>query len=168
MEGMHSIQARMSKNDPRLYNVNRDIAHNFKEVATYVANRLEDELWPELADLLRSRGVTEDDLGNACESFVLFVGTGASDPDVDMPEALQKAGWHKLKPEAQIAVMAVLGTVILGMQFAGVREATLGGDGPAMSIREIVGEHGGLAEELVSRRRSGLCGWLCTLFRKRL
>ena len=36
-----SLQAQLSKNDPRLYNPNRDVAHNFATVVTEVADRLE-------------------------------------------------------------------------------------------------------------------------------
>ena len=133
----HSIQARFSEADPRLYNVNRDVAHNFKQVANMVAGRLEDRLWPALAGVLDREHITDDDLGIACQAFCLFVATSAENPDEDMSQAMWRSGWFDVKPVAQVAVMAILGTVLLGYHFAGVREATLAGQGPAMELKDL-------------------------------
>jgi hypothetical protein len=147
-----SIQARMSKEDPRLYNVNRDVAHNFERVAQLVAGRLEDELWPELSDILKREGVNQEDLGEACQAFIKFVATGFEDPKADMAMALDRCGWMKVKPGAQVAVMACLGTVIIGMHHAGVREATLGGEGPAMTLKQLT-DYGEQSSKLITQGR---------------
>jgi len=131
-----SLQARLSENDPRLYNVNRDVAHNFEYVANLVAGRLEDGLWPELDHLVRKHNISMDDLGEACQAFCLFIGAGVEQSN-DMQEALDESGWFKVKPAAQVALMATLGTVILGMHFSGVREATLNGEGPAATLSQV-------------------------------
>ncbi len=148
----NSIQARMSKEDPRLYNVNRDLAHNFQRVAEMVAGRLEDELWPDLAAILKREGINQYDLGAACESFCIFVGSSFERPEEDMTQALERCGWMQLKPGAQVAVMACLGTVVLGMHFAGVREATLGGEGPAMSLKALH-DYGKQSSALITESR---------------
>jgi hypothetical protein len=132
-----NLQARVSERDPRFYNINRDVAHNFKLVARHVAARLEDGAWPELNELLQARQVTQDDLGLACQAFCLFVATSIEDPQADMEAALDRCGWSQVKPEAQVAVMAYLGTVLLGMHFAGVREVTFGGQGPALELADL-------------------------------
>lgn len=133
-----SLQARLSQNDPRLYNANRDLAHNFQMIAKLVAGRLEDRVWPELTTLLDKHGVTDDELGAACQAYCLFVGSQADDPHETMLAGLDRSGWLRVRPEAQVAVLAVLGTVVLGIQYAGVREATLGGEGPAATLHEVI------------------------------
>lgn len=132
-----SIQARMSKEDPRLYSVNRDVAHNFGDVMQIVADRLEGEAWPELAELLKRHNVTQDELGEACKALCLFVCQATDVPKENMLDCLTRHGWFKIQPEAQIAITAVLGTVILGYYFAGVREATLGGEGPVLRYQDL-------------------------------
>ena len=134
----HSIQARMSEKDPRLYNVNRDLAHNFEFIVKLVAGRLEDDLWPELAELLKDRGVSQSELGEACVAYCRFIATEVKDPKEGVQEAMERSGWFQVRPEAQIAFMALLGTVVSGIQFHGVREATLGGEGPAQTLPELL------------------------------
>ena len=47
-----------------------------------------------------------------------------------MPVSLESSGFFKCKPAAQVAVLAMLGTCYAGIQHAGIRDATLDGDGP--------------------------------------
>jgi hypothetical protein len=54
-----------------------------------------------------------------------------------MSEALARCGWYNVPEAAQVAYMAYLGTVLSGYFFAGVREATLGGVGPAQSLQDL-------------------------------
>jgi len=42
------------------------------------------------------------------------------------------------KPAAQIAVMAMLGTCYAGIQYAGIREASVGGEGPMYTVAELI------------------------------
>jgi len=124
----------MSENDPRLYNVNRDVAHNFEQVAKLVFNRLQNRLWPELEEVISSAELTDEEMGQAVEAFALFLASAKDEMRTDMAEALEKAGWFRCKPAAQVAIMATLGTVTLGFHFAGIREATLAGSGPALTL----------------------------------
>ena len=139
----NSLQARLTENDPRLYNVNRDLAHNFGTIAKIVAARLEDKAWPELAQIMEHHDVTMDELGEACQAYCLFLGSqmevpeGEKIPSADMEALLTDAGWFKVRPAAQVAFMATLGTVVTGIHFAGIREATLAGEGPAMTLQDI-------------------------------
>jgi len=132
-----SLQARMSEGDKRLYNPSRDVAHNFKEVLSLVASRLEDEKWPELAELLHRENVSMDDLGEACACYCRYVAYGAEDPKKPMQESLIDCGFFKCKPAAQIAVMAMIGVCYAGIQHVGIREATIGNEGPLLSVKEL-------------------------------
>jgi hypothetical protein len=129
----------MSSDDRRLYNPSRDVAHNFQAVLHLVADRLEDRSWPELAELLDREGVTLDDLGEACGSYCLYVASAAQTPEVSMPDALRASGFFQCKPAAQVAVMAALGTCFSGIQHAGIREATIGGEGPLYTVNDLLG-----------------------------
>ena len=132
-----SLQARLSANDDRLYNVYRDIGHNFADVMREVAARLEDERWAELREVLVRDDITMDDLGEACQALCLFVTIAVEKPEESMGEVLSRSGWHAILPPAQIAVTAILGTVMMGYYFSGVREATLGGVGPALKAQDL-------------------------------
>lgn len=133
-----TMQARMSADDRRLYNPSRDVAHNFKDVMNLVAARLEDEVWPELTALLKREAVTMDDLGEACGSYCRYLASAVEEPNLPMQQSLDKAGFLNCKPAAQIAVMALIGSCYAGIQFAGVREATINGEGPLQSVGDLL------------------------------
>lgn len=133
-----SMQARMSANDPRLYNPARDVAHNFHEVAKLVAERLEDGVWPELAQLLGREGITLDALGEACGAYCNYIGSAAYHPEWKMEEALAISGFLNCLPAAQVAVLAMYGVCYAGIQFAGVREATVADSGPLHDVAELI------------------------------
>ena len=133
-----SIQARMTANDPRLYNPSRDVAHNFQHVMELVASRLEDQTWPELDSLLRREEVTLDDLGAACGAYCTYLASAKTDPLLAMHSSLEQCGFFKCKPAAQVAVLALIGTCYAGIQYAGIREATLGGEGPMQTVGDLM------------------------------
>jgi hypothetical protein len=132
-----SIQARLSKEDPRLYNPNRDVAHNFRQVIERVAGRLEDKLWPDLTAILKREKVSMNDLGDACAALCKFIVPDSDEMKLSMQECLDRSGWFRTPGGAQVAVMAILGTVLLGYHFAGVREATIQGEGPVLSLQGL-------------------------------
>jgi len=132
-----SLQARLSENDPRLYNSYRDVAHCFGDVMREVAARLEDRRWPELDAILTKEGITMDQLGDACAAACTFVQTATELPKEKMHEALERSGWWKVPAPAQMALCAMIGTVMFGYFYAGVREATLGGQGPCQTFQDL-------------------------------
>lgn len=133
-----TLQARMSEGDRRLYNPSRDVAHNFKDVLQLVAARLEDSKWPELAVLLERENVSMDDLGEACACYCNYVAAGFNDPKKSMQDGLVSSGFFECKPAAQVAVMAMIGVCYAGIQHVGIREATVGGEGPLMSVEDLL------------------------------
>lgn len=141
-----SLQGRMTANDPRYYNPNRDVAHNFVDIMSRVSARLEDNQWPELGEILEREAVTIDDLGEACAAYCTFMGTAPAEGDnqVTMAESLRNAGFFACKPGAQVAIMAMLGTVYAGVAYQGIREATIGDSGPLKDIHALLDS----AEEL--------------------
>ena len=130
-------QMRMSADDRRWYDVNRDVVHHFKWLAARVSDRMHERDWPELFTLLDARGVTIHDLGAAHGAFMRFVIDVLKHPDDTVEDALVRSGWGAAKLEARIAVMALIGLQSTGMYFHGVRAATLDGE-RADDVRELV------------------------------
>lgn len=150
-----STQAKLLKpHDPRLYSPNRDPAHNFDYVVKALAGRVEDGTWPELTRLAAADGVTMDDLGQGCQVLCHYVMGALDDKKETMAQALARSGWLDLRPTVRIVLMAYLGTIWLGIQWAGVREATLGGEGPLMGYADLIAFGNRQAEYMrMSRRR---------------
>lgn len=134
---MGSMQARMTQGDPRLYSPNRDVAHNFEFVIQEVAECLETGKWPALTRLAAEKGVTDVELGKCCEALCKFVIVQTDNPKESMGACLGRCGFLDLPETARIVVMAYLGNIILGMHWAGVREATLNKEGPALTYRKL-------------------------------
>jgi hypothetical protein len=130
------LQARLTKDDQRLYNPGRDLAHCFDQVIMEVAERVEGETWPALTELAANNGLSPEDLGRACQCLCRFVAAPPC-PGESMAGGLAQCGFLELHPSARVVVMAYMGTVVLGMNWAGVREATLGGVGPAQTYGRL-------------------------------
>lgn len=145
------LQARMSEGDPRLYNVNRDVAHNFDFVITTVAERLEAGGWPIAGEIAKAHGVTDEELGKACQALCVFV-AGQMDRRESMAQGLERSGFLAVHPVARLLVTAHLGNVTLGIHWAGVREATMGGEGPAMAYQDLA-NRGAECSKLMGRPR---------------
>lgn len=132
-----TIQARMSKDDSRLYDVNRDVAHNFESVITEVCKAIDTRRYLPVHELADAAGVTDEMLGKACQSLCLFMAVQADNPDETMPQCLERSGFFKVHPIARVVVMTYVGQVILGYHWRGVRDATLGGVGPAKELKKM-------------------------------
>lgn len=133
-----TIQARMAAEDPRLYNPSRDVAHNFQKVMELVAGRLEDNAWPELDEILKREGVTLDDLGEACGAYCKYLTIAVTAPEMSMHAGMELSRFFDCKPAAQVAILAMIGTCYAGIQFGGIREATIGGKGPMETIGDVI------------------------------
>lgn len=156
-----SLQARFSPNDDRLYSTNRDLAHCFGPVMSLVLERVRTLDWPALVKLAKDQGVTDDDLGKGCKALTDFVASSSDLPKESMAQGLARCGWFGLPDAVRVILMAHLGTVILGMHWGGVREATLGGVGPALGLRELrwLGRQSALLMKLPWWRRKLLLAW---------
>lgn len=159
-----SMQARLSEGDRRLYSVNRDIAHNFKAVISLVMKRFDSDAWPELTAMLAREKVSMAEVDRALSSYCSYVASGATDPKLPMVEALRDSKFLDCHPAAQVAVMAMLGTAYAGIQFAGAREATVGGEGPLMSLSDLL-QHARKFQRYagMSRIRRKLVAWRAKL-----
>lgn len=153
-----SLQAKMAQpHDPRLYSPNRDVAHNFDYVIMEVAKRCELQPWSILQTIAMAYEVSQEDLGRACQCLCLFVMTNTADRKESMAQGLSRCGFFDLKPAARVIVMTYMGTIALGMHWAGVRETTLGGNGPLLDYHNLV-SHG--RRLMILMRMPGWKRWL--------
>lgn len=134
---MSSLNARMSQSDPRLYNVNRDVAHNFDFVIQEVAKCMEEQRWRTLTTLAKTHQISDFELGRTCEALIKFIGVQVDNPKESMAACLARCGFLDLPEMARVIVMAYLGNVTLGIHHSGVREVTLDGVGPALTYRKL-------------------------------
>ena len=132
-----SMQARMSQSDPRLYNPNRDVAHNFEFVIMEVSKCIEMGKWPALVNYAAEYKISDEVLGRCCEALCKFVVVQADNPKESMAACLARCGFLDLPEQARVIVMAYLGNIILGMHWAGVREATLNKEGPCLTYKKL-------------------------------
>lgn len=150
-----SLQYRMSESDPRLYSPQRDVAHCFLPIMREVFSRLQHRICPELEQVLEAHALPDQALGDACEALARFI-AGAEEQMRERPtrpgegyaQELERCGWFSVPAAAQMAVMATLGMVVLGWHYAGVREATLSGEGPAMDLKTLSEEGANIARFL--------------------
>lgn len=120
-----------------LYAPARDLTYFFPDLCKRVAKSLHEQQFPDLHRWLDSQGVTSDDLGEACRAFCEYLVTSHEVPAECPNDVLERAGWFKVKPEAQIAYMYYVGTTMAGYFFKGIRDVQeLGRDAPA-SLKQL-------------------------------
>jgi len=156
---MSGLQMRTSPGDPRLYNPNRDVAHHFPSIGRMLVDRLAERRWPELIrPFLQFHGVTEAQLGEGAAALARFFNY-CVDVDVDdMRQALNKAGWFALSAPVQFTLCTVLGQLMLGVYFAGIRDATRLGDGPTADVRALLAAADEAHRILSERATDAHCG----------
>ncbi len=148
-----SMQMRANASDERYYSPNRDLAHNFHAIMGEVVKSVDEGRWPVLTDMATKAGVTRDELGRACAALCSFVEVNMNNKGESMAACLQRCGFLDINPVARVVAMAYLGNVILGFHWCGVREATLGGKGPALTYKGLAAE-GARAARLMGMSRT--------------
>lgn len=132
-----TLQARMSADDPRLYNPARDVAHCFGGTVEELLKRVQNIKWPALRDYLKAQGVPDAELGKAVAALSTFVATATLDPKEKMNGTLQRCGWYDVSDPAMIATTSLLGTILMGYFWTGAKEATVGGIGPCLENTDL-------------------------------
>ena len=132
-----SIQARLTQQDGRLYNIYRDLAHNAQDILRIAFQRLQYQQWPVLEEVLGREKVTDAQLSAAVEAMCRFVAGTQENLQVSYEDGLQSSGWFDCQPAAQVAVMAAIGTVLMGYHYAAIRDATCGEEQPALTLRSL-------------------------------
>lgn len=112
----------------RLYNPSRDLAYLYVPLLRTVADSLEDNTWAPALEVLKQHEVTMDELGEACKKYIEFFQLAASgEGSPDCVDALEKCGWFELRPVVHLAFCAVVGRLITGMTYSGIRDLNFEG-----------------------------------------
>ena len=133
--GLQQWRHRGSK-DP-YYTPSRDITQFFPDLVKMVAILLEAEVCGPLHDWCKASGVTMDDLGEAAGAYCRFMNLAHEVPEESVEEGLRRAGWFKVKPEAQVAYMYYVGTVTTGTFHRGIRDITELGGSASVSVMQL-------------------------------
>lgn len=92
-----------------------------------------------LADRESRLGPVYEDMAKALEGLAVFVAEPPKKGDT-MEGCLEASGFLAAPGYAQVAVLAILGAIMAGMYFAGSRDVTIDGKGPAEQARHLVEE----------------------------
>jgi len=81
-----------------------------------------------------------DQLGEACGAYCQYLAWAADEDkrDWSMTKAIQESGFFDCEDAAQVAVLAMIGTCYAGIQFGGIRECTVQGEGPLETIGDLM------------------------------
>jgi len=123
--------------DSRNYNVNRDVAHCARYVIEVMLARFEADSWPELTTFCQVAGASKADIAKAMSAYIKTIAE-LGDHRQKMEESLIASGWFDCPWAARVAVMAMLGVTMFGIQWQGIREATLNGVGPTLTMRHLI------------------------------
>ncbi len=118
----HAMNLRDSSG--QVYNAGRDLRQCWPAALNLVSKRFEANAWPQLTEICEAGQVGWDQLCDAMEALCDFLAKPTTDPHVTMEEALRESGWFELPVLAQMAVLAMLGTVATGQLYYAIRETT--------------------------------------------
>lgn len=133
-----TVQMRPRGSQGLFYSPARDIAYLHRDVALDVAKRLDQHLFPPLHAWLETAGVTDNDLFLANEAYTKYLLYIPENPNEQIVDVLQRAGWFDVKPEAQIAYMFYVGQAVSGSFFPALRDVLKAEDEPPIRIKQLV------------------------------
>ena len=116
--------------DALAYAPQRDLRYAYAGAVKTVCGRFNHDTWPELTVYAESRGCTAEELEKANVAYITFLNNSCDNPEAQLSDVLREAGWFDVAVEAQVAYMAMLGTVVTGQFFLALRDTTKLGDKP--------------------------------------
>ncbi len=120
-----STHMRLKGSEGELYTPGRDLAYCFHDMVENVANRFSENKWPALMALMEREKIEFPQLQAGMDSFCRFLVEAQQKPDRDIRESMRSSGWLDQPPQVQIAINAMLGSVVMGQLFAAVRDLAL-------------------------------------------
>jgi hypothetical protein len=139
----------LQSNDP-WYQPGRDVAYIYQSMCSQAFAWLSEANWEEwFGDYLKHHNITEADLAEGCKRFAEGHNRFTGDASIEhASDALEQAGFLEMPYPVQITMYALLGVVLTGTFFNGVRDVTLGGNTPEECGLESIVEMG---RELLER-----------------
>lgn len=131
----------------KMYAPARDFAYNYPEMLSCIIRCFNTEKWPELLDvttearfpvgpdpamtLEERKEATWDEICTAKDVYCEFLKICCEDPAENEDDVLRRAGWFDLHPAIQMSFLAMMGVVMTGQFFQGLRDVTPGGTVPS-------------------------------------
>lgn len=111
------------------YSPHRDVAYIYTDMCKKALVWLREANWEDwYGDYLRHTGTAEADIGEGAKVFAKAIGLFTGSSEIDTPEAaLDQAGFMKLPYPVQISIYAMLGMILTGTFFMGIRDVTVDG-----------------------------------------
>lgn len=132
-------------NGTKVHSICRDVAYNFSFIMAEVVKKIVEGRWPanELMDKLQT---SQEEMVATAKALTGFI-KNATDPNYrTMLEAAEATHLFETNDNAQLANYAIIGFLMLGMFFSGVREASIMGNDPMLSQRDLIDK----ANELIT------------------
>jgi len=133
-----------------MYSPSRDFAYNYPQLVKCIINSFNVGRWPELVYTMSQahyadRTLTEEEdafiWGKICEAkdvYCNFLNECCVDPDETVDQVLDRVGWNNLPEAAQITWLAMMGQVMTGQVFQGLRDVTYQGEGARSEVKELL------------------------------
>ena len=127
-----------------MYAPARDFAHNYPAMIQSIIRAFNTDYWPALFGWLAEEymRLNPDDTAEDCQNgafddleaakdvYCKFLSSCCEDPEESVEDVLTRAGWNQVPLPVQMAWFSMMGQVMTGQLFAGVRDLTpLGGKG---------------------------------------
>lgn len=111
------------------YNPARDFAYNYPQLLACVCKAFESSHWPEVKSFVAAAmNVTEEQawesLCDVNDAMMRYVNICCEDPTETVEDLLKRSGFVDLPNPARIGYMAMIGMVMVGQLFAGLRDVT--------------------------------------------
>ena len=119
-----SLSLRPKGSSDPFYNPGRDLAYCYPKAVEEVAKRFNEHRWPELEALAADAGVTFDQLCDAMDAYIAFLNIAHERPEEKIGECMVRSKWLAQPKAAQIAIVAMLGTVVTGQLFYAIRDTS--------------------------------------------
>jgi hypothetical protein len=141
----------LPRGDDRIYNVARDLAHNFPEILGRVMRSFSSRRWAELEETLYRAGVDDKELAKAFDSYVksVLVMQQRGKEGQKWEDMLKDQGFIDCDAAAQVAVFAEIGLMVCGMYFASYEDAYFSEEARLADVLKL----GEAAEQFANRVR---------------
>lgn len=126
---MGKLSIRPRGSDGPLYTPQRDWAVNYPHMIKCIASAFNRGFWPEVIEVVAAaKGSTIDEaweeLLKAHEAYRTFYKMCTEEPSESLDDVLDRCGWHSLTQAAKCGYLAMLGQVMTGQAFDGLRDVT--------------------------------------------
>lgn len=104
------------------YAPGRDIVYLYPHVVEKVEQQLYLGAYAPLAEWLKEKGVTEDEMAETVRCYCLFLNAAHKNPEQSVEDVLHQCGFIDCSEPAQIAFMFYIGTIMTATFFKGIRD----------------------------------------------